>query len=111
MQLRLHLPPHAEALTDPAAALLALAAAPAVPDSLPVVVHQALPQLQAGASVAVVLPASLPPPQVLQALQGLRAGGGPVLVCLAQGAAGAAVPQALAPALAQAGYLTHTEVA
>ncbi|MDE1556578.1 MULTISPECIES: hypothetical protein, partial [Comamonas] len=59
-----------------------------------------------------VLPASLPPPQVLQALQGLRARGGPVLVCLAQGAAaGAAVQQALAPALVQAGYLTHTEVA
>ena len=49
--------------------------------------------------------------QVLQALQGLRARGGPVLVCLAQGAAGAATPQVLAPALAQAGYLTHTEVA
>ena len=111
VQLRLHLPPHAEALTDPAAALLALAAAPAVSDSLPVVVHQALPLLQAGASVVVVLPASLPSPQVLQALQGLRARGGPVLVCLAQGAAGAATPQVLAPALAQAGYLTHTEVA
>ena len=55
------------------------------------------PPLTPCKSVAVVLPASLPPPQVLQALQGLRARGGPVLVCLAQGAAaGAAVQQALA---------------
>lgn len=110
VQLRLHLPLHAEPLTDPTAALLALAGAPAVPDSLPAVVHQALPQLQAGEQLAVVLPASLPAPLVLQSLLALDGRGGPVLVCLAHGAAaGAATPQALAQALAQAGYLIHTE--
>ncbi|HEY4664702.1 MAG TPA: DUF58 domain-containing protein [Comamonas sp.] len=107
VQLRLHVPHQVQVLTDPQAALLALASAQPVEESLHLVVHQALPLLHQGDQVALVLPSNLAVPEVLAAVCAFRSRGLHLLACLAP--AHGDTDKSLQQSLEQAGYRTHTE--